>query len=72
MYPVNDECLQYFLDDMNKIDITGIIYKNQKGDWTHSGYSAAMKRFRKVFRDNINLLSLAYNLTFPKEIPEEY
>lgn len=61
-----------FLDDMRKVNITGIIYKNGNGDWAHSGYSTAMKKFRKVFRDNIGLLSLAYNLTFPKEIPEEY
>lgn len=61
-----------FLDDMQKVEITGIIYKNGNGDWEHSGYSSAMKKFRKVFRDNINLLSTAYNLTFSKEIPEEY
>ena len=61
-----------FLDDMRKVDITGIIYKNNHGDWEHSGYSAAMKKFRKVFRDNIQFLSSAYGLEFPKEIPEEY
>lgn len=61
-----------FLDDMRKVEIAGIIYKNGKGDWEHSGYSSSMKKFRKVFRDNINLLSFTYNLIFPKEVPEEY
>ena len=46
--------------------------KNQKGDWIHSGYASAMKEFRKSFKYNIQRLSEEYQLTFSKEIPEEY
>ena len=58
-----------FLDDVSKVDQTGIIYKNHNGDWKNAIFSSSMKKFRKVFRDNINALSLRYNLTFHKTIP---
>lgn len=61
-----------FLDDVSKVDQTGIIYKNHNGDWENATFSSSMKKFRKVFRDNINALSLRYDLTFHKTIPEEY
>ena len=61
-----------FLDDVSKVDLTGIIYKNHNGDWENATFSSSMKKFRKVFRDNINALSLRYDLTFHKTIPEEY
>ncbi len=35
-------------------------------------YSAAMKKFRKSFRDNIKLITEEYEIEFLKEIPEEY
>ena len=66
-----DTC-NIFLDNMHQVNISGIIYKNQKGDWIHSGYAAAMKEFRKFFKYNIQRLSEEYQLTFSKEIPEEY
>ncbi len=61
-----------FLDDASTIDVNGIIYKNQKGDWENNRFSSAMKKFRKTFRYNINSLASTFNLTFPKEIPEQY
>lgn len=61
-----------FLDKINDVKETGIIYKNGNGDWVDSTFSSAMKQFRKSFRDNINLLSYAYNVTFNKIIPEQY
>ncbi len=50
----------------------GIIYKNLKNDWENLEYGVAMKKFRKIFRDNIKLLAETYNITFSKEIPKEY
>lgn len=61
-----------FLDKLGDVKETGILYKNGNGDWSDSTFSSAMKQFRKIFRDNINSLSSAYNLTFNKPIPEEY
>ena len=61
-----------FLDKLGGVKETGILYKNGNGDWADSMFSSAMKRFRKIFRDNINLLSSAYNLTFHKTRPEQY
>ena len=61
-----------FLDDMQKIDASGIIYKNSQKDWCDMRYSAAMKKFRKNFRYNIKLLTEEYDIEFLKEIPEEY
>lgn len=66
-----DTCNE-FLDDMQKFDTSGIIYKNSKKDWCDMRYSAAMKKFRKSFRDNIKLLTEEYEIEFLKEIPEEY
>lgn len=51
---------------MHQVNISGIIYKNQKGDWIHSGYASAMKEFRKSFKYNIQRLSEEYQLTFFK------
>lgn len=61
-----------FLDKLGDVKGIGILYKNGNGDWADSTFSSAMKHFRKIFRDNINLLSAAYNLTFHKTIPEQY
>lgn len=61
-----------FLDRLSSVKETGIIYKNSNGDWANSAFSSAMKQFRKSFRDNISLLSYAYNLKFYKKIPEDY
>lgn len=61
-----------FLDDVSKVEQTGIIYKNHNGDWENATFSSSMKKFRTVFRDNISTLSLRYDLTFHKTIPEEY
>ncbi|MEG1990918.1 MAG: DUF6650 family protein, partial [Christensenella sp.] len=61
-----------FLDKIGKVEETGIIYKNQSGDWENSLFSSAMKQFRKTFRENINTLSCAYDLVFHNEIPEQY
>ena len=61
-----------FLDRLDTVKETGIIYKNEKGDWANSAFSSAMKQFRNVFRENINLLSSVYGITFTKTIPTEY
>ena len=54
-----DTC-NIFLDNMHQVNISGIIY------------ASAMKEFRKSFKYNIQRLSEEYQLTFSKEIPEEY
>ena len=61
-----------FLYRLDTVKETGIIYKNEKGDWANSAFSSAMKQFRNVFRENINLLSSVYGITFTKTIPTEY
>lgn len=61
-----------FLDRLDTVKETGIIFKNEKGDWANSAFSSAMKQFRNVFRENINLLSSVYGITFTKTIPTEY
>ena len=61
-----------FLDRLDTVKETGIIYKNEKGDWANSAFSSAMKQFRNVFRENINLLSSVYGIIFTKTIPTEY
>ena len=66
-----DTCNE-FLDDMQKNDASGIIYKNSQKDWCDMRYSTAMKKFRKNFRYNIKLLTEEYEIEFLKEIPEEY
>ena len=66
-----DTCNE-FLDDMQKIDASGSIYKNSQKDWCDMRYSTAMKKFRKNFRYNIKLLTEEYEIEFLKEIPEEY
>lgn len=66
-----DACNE-FLDDMLKVDASGIIYKNSQSDWGNMRYSVAMKKFRENFRNNIDLLAEVYEIQFLKEIPEEY
>ncbi len=66
-----DACNE-FLDDMLKVDTSGIIYKNSQRDWCDMRYSVAMKKFRGNFRYNIKLLTEVYEIQFLKEIPEEY
>lgn len=61
-----------FLDRLNNVKDTGIIYKNQNGDWDDITFSSAMKQFRAVFRDNTDKLSSVYNMPFVKKIPEQY
>ena len=61
-----------FLDNMEKVDEQGILYKNGNGDWESINFSKAMKQFRKVFREKIALLSERYRVEFSKVIPEEY
>lgn len=61
-----------FLDRLDTVKETGIIFKNEEGDWANSAFSSAMKQFRNVFRENINLLSSVYGITFTKTIPTEY
>ena len=61
-----------FLDRLDTVQETGIIYKNEKGDWANSAFSSAMKQFRNVFRENINRLSSIHKITFAKNIPTEY
>ena len=67
-----ENLINKFLDDMQKIDANGIIYKNSKGDWCNFQYSVAMKKFREVFRKNIQLIEGIYEIHFSKEIPKEY
>ena len=66
-----DACNE-FLDNMQRVEVRGILYKNLQSDWEDLEYGVAMKKFRKIFRDNIKLLAETYNITFSKEIPKEY
>lgn len=66
-----DACNE-FLDNMQRVEVRGILYKNLQSDWEDLEYGVAMKKFRKFFRDNIKLLAETYNITFSKEIPKEY
>ena len=66
-----DACNE-FLDNMQRAEVRGILYKNLQSDWEDLEYGVAMKKFRKIFRDNIKLLAETYNITFSKEIPKEY
>lgn len=61
-----------FLDKLANVDIQGIIYKNDKGDWEDIAFSRAMKELRKKFKDIISLFESAYELQFNKAIPDEY
>lgn len=66
-----DACNE-FLDNMQRVEVRGILYKNLQSDWEDLEYGVAMKKFRETFRDNIKLLAETYNITFSKEIPKEY
>ncbi|MVB12073.1 hypothetical protein CAFE_28040 [Caprobacter fermentans] len=66
-----DSC-NSFLDDMGCVTRPGIIYKNGNGDWEDINFSKAMKKFRKSFRDNIRILSEAYQIEFKNDIPEKF
>ena len=66
-----DACNE-FLDNMQRVEVRGILYKNLQSDWEDLEYGVAMKKFRKIFLDNIKLLAETYNITFSKEIPKEY
>lgn len=66
-----DACNE-FLDNMQRVEVRGILYKNLQSDWEDLEYGVAMKKFRKIFRDNIKLHAETYNITFSKEIPKEY
>lgn len=66
------EACNDFLDKLDTVKGTGIFYKNQNGDWENSAFSSAMKQFRNVFREHINLLSDVYGITFNKTIPTKY
>ena len=66
-----DACNE-FLDNMQRVEVRGILYKNLQSDWEDLEYGVAMKKFRKILRDNIKLLAETYNITFSKEIPKEY
>lgn len=66
-----DSC-NSFLDDMRCVTRPGIIYKNGNGDWEDINFSKAMKKFRKSFRDNIKVLSEAYQIEFKNDIPEKF
>ena len=66
-----DACNE-FLDNMQRVEVRGILYKNLQSEWGNLEYGVAMKKFRKIFRDNIKLLAETYNITFSKEIPKEY
>jgi len=59
-----------FLDDMNRVNPQGIIYKNNNGDWENATFSTAMKKLHKTFREKILWLSKKYKIDFSKEIPE--
>lgn len=74
-----ENCLKSMLDSCNEYlnglklkERDHIIYKNQQGDWFDAKFSMIMKKFRSIFRNNIEVLSNNFNLTFNKKIPQEY
>ena len=42
-----DACNE-FLDNMQRVEVRGILYKNLQGDWEDLEYGVAMKKFRKI------------------------
>ena len=65
-----DACNEY-LDLVNPKCDSGIIYKNGNS-WADASFDAAMKGFRKAFRDSISEVETNYNIKFKKIIPEEF
>lgn len=59
-----------FLDCLDVVPNEDIIYKNSSGDWENIIYSKAMRTFRAVLKEKIELLSTAYNLQFTRNIPD--
>ena len=59
-----------FLDQLDSVSVDRIIYKNSNGDWEDITFSSAMHSFRNVFKENIELLSSVYHLSFAQDIPE--
>ena len=59
-----------FLDRLDAVPNEGIIYKNSSGDWENFAYSKAMRTFRAILKEKIELLSTAYNLQFARNIPD--
>lgn len=43
-----DACNE-FLDNMQRVEVRGILYKNLQSDWEDLEYGVAMKKFRKIF-----------------------
>ncbi|MGB4388867.1 MAG: DUF6650 family protein [Caldicoprobacterales bacterium] len=60
-----------FLDDLQNVKNSGIIYKSN-GDWEDIVFSKAMKKFRKQFKDSIVCLSNNFGITFNKSIPDGF
>ncbi len=60
-----------FLDDLQNVKNSGIIYKGN-GDWEDIVFSKAMKKFRKQFKDSIVCLSNNFGITFNKSIPDGF
>lgn len=60
-----------FLDDLQNVKNSGIIYKSN-GDWEDIVFSKAMKKFRKQFKDSIVCLSKNFGITFNKSIPDGF
>lgn len=58
-----------FLDDLQNVKNSGIIYKSNV-DWEDIVFSKAMKKFRKQFKDSIDCLSNNVGITFNKSIPD--
>jgi hypothetical protein len=65
-----DACNEY-LDNVNPLDLQGIIYKNGN-KWSDSTFDSAMKTFRNSFRTVIADIEKKYKLNFNKNIPYEY
>ena len=64
-------CNEY-LDGLTNKKQNHIIYKNGHGDWYDADFSLIMKKIRSLFRENIEILSQNYEITFNKNIPQEY
>lgn len=66
-----NECNDY-LNGLNSRKRNHIIYKNQNGDWCDDNFSIIMKEFRSIFRENIEILSNNFKISFNKNIPKQY
>lgn len=61
-----------FLDAVKDDKIPHLIYKKDNISWIDYQFDTAMKDFRAIFREQINIIENKYKLCFNKDIPMEF